>query len=80
MSTPQKGSGIPGIANIANVLKRDSSLKGESKDKGGGELNAKDADVVSATGSGSGLTSGEKIARNSGEINRQGEKDKEREG
>lgn len=77
LSTPRKGTGIPGIANIANVLKRDTSLKGESKDKGGeaksGETGAQDADVVSATGSGG------NSARNSGELSRQSDKDKERE-
>ncbi|KIO04474.1 hypothetical protein M404DRAFT_550650 [Pisolithus tinctorius Marx 270] len=86
LSTPRKGAGIPGIANIANVLKRDSSLKGDSKDKAAdkdegksGESSSKDADVASATGSGSGLASGAESARNSGEISRQTEKDKERE-
>lgn len=86
LSTPRKGTGIPsipGIANIANVLKRDGSVKGESKDKGGeaksGEAGVQDADVVSATGSGSGLRSGGNSARNSGELSRQSDKDKERE-
>lgn len=82
LSTPRKGAGIPGIANIANVLKRDSSFKADNKDKDEaktGESSSKDADVASATGSGSGLASGADSARNSGEISRQAEKDKERE-
>lgn len=82
LSTPRKGAGIPGIANIANVLKRDSSFKADNKDKDEtktGESSSKDADVASASGSGSGLASGADSARNSGEISRQAEKDKERE-
>ncbi|KAI6044678.1 hypothetical protein EDC04DRAFT_326948 [Pisolithus marmoratus] len=82
LSTPRKGAGIPGIANIANVLKRDSSVKDKAVDKDdgkGGEASSKDADIASASGSGSGLPSGTQSARNSGEISRQAEKDKERE-
>lgn len=83
----RKSDGIPMIANIANVLKRDGSSKADSKDKDktnkeeskGDEAAVRDTDVASATGSGSGPASGAASARNSGEISQQVEKDKERE-
>ncbi|KAG1716106.1 hypothetical protein ID866_1078 [Astraeus odoratus] len=78
LSTQRKGANIPAIANIANVLRRESSTKDKSESKSG-EPAVKDADAASGTGSGSGVASGGNSARNSGEVSRQAEKDKERE-
>ncbi|KAF8441427.1 hypothetical protein L210DRAFT_3630098 [Boletus edulis BED1] len=76
LSTPKKGvgiQGIPGIANIAGVLRRDTSVK--SSDKGSGENGARESTDVTG-----GSSSAPETARNSGEINAERtEKDKERE-
>ena len=71
LSTPKKG--IPGIAGIAGVLRRDTSVK--SSDKGNGENGARES--IDAIG---GSSSAPESARNSGEISAErAEKDKERE-
>jgi hypothetical protein len=68
LSTPKKG-----IAGIAGVLRRDTSVK--SSDKGNGESGARES--TDATG---GSSSPPETARNSGEISAErAEKDKERE-
>lgn len=70
LSTPRKGAGIqiPGIAGIAGVLRRDTSVK--SSDKGTGENGARESTDASAP----------ETARNSGEVSAERtEKDKERE-
>ncbi|KAI9572108.1 hypothetical protein HD554DRAFT_2066976 [Boletus coccyginus] len=76
LSTPKKG-GIPGIAGIAGVLRRETSAKSsdKDKDKGNGENGARES--TDAAGGGS---SAPESARNSGEISAErSEKDKERE-
>ena len=72
LSTPKKG-GIPGLAGIAGVLRRDTSFK--SSDKGDGENGARES-----TDAAGGSSSAPESARNSGEISAErADKDKERE-
>lgn len=73
LSTPKKG--IPGIAGIAGVLRREASAKSSDKDKGNGENTARES-----TDAAGGSSSAPESARNSGEISAErSEKDKERE-
>lgn len=76
LSVPKKGvglQGIPGVASIAGVLRRDTSVK--SSDKGNVENGARDS--IDAVG---GSASAPETARNSGEMSAERtERDKERE-
>ena len=75
LSTPKKGAvlqGIPGIAGIAGVLRRDTSVKSSDKGSGNGENAARES-----TDAAGGSSSAPETARNSGEIST--ERDKERE-